>query len=144
MVASAPSLHAARVKYKFIGGDFVKVSGCLTTQDHVTMTLVFADPIPEGGCNAAPPTSVKINDGVHKVRGSTADFDGQVYLCKESQTTYTWVVSGVLMSKSGKSLLGVDLENTQDGVVDEASDYEGQCAPESQGSTSAPGNWTKR
>lgn len=143
MMASAPSLHAARVKYKFIGGDFGTVSGCLTTKDHVTVTLVLDAPIPEGGCNADPPTSVKINDGVHKDRGSST-FNGQVNICKQGRRAYTWIVSGVLQSKSGNPLLGVDLENTQDSVVDEAIDYTGQCAPESEGSTSAPGKWSKR
>jgi hypothetical protein len=143
MMTSAPSLHAASAKYTFTGGDFVDVSGCFTTQDHVSMTLVFANPIPDGGCNSNPPRKISISDGVNKALHSSARFDGQIYICRQSNKINTWIVSGVVRSKSGAVLFGVDLENDQNGVSDDAVDYTGQCAPESIGSTDAPGTWTR-
>jgi len=143
MIGAAPSLHAASAKYTFTGGNFVDVSGCFTTQDHISLTVAFSKPIPEGGCNTNPPRTISISDGVNKARRSIADFDGQVYLCKESNKINTWIVSGIVRSKSGNALMGVDLENGQGGVTDQATDYTGQCAPESNGSTAAPGAWTR-
>ena len=144
LMASAPALRAATSTYKFVGGHFADVSGCLTTKDRVAMTLVFAEAIPEGGCNSASPESVSIGDGVNTGRGDKAYFSGRIKLCKRTHgnTIDSWLVDSNLLSKSKGELFSVYLENHRGPVDDQIGDYAGHCAPFSAGSANAAGKWT--
>jgi hypothetical protein len=107
------------------------------------MTVVLKSPIKEGDCFSGTPISTTISDGVNTVKAKSANTSGVVSLCKLSPgsnkiSDYD-VVFTINSASSGDALIFVDLTNSP--VSDAVADFDGKCAPESNGSTGAAGKW---
>jgi hypothetical protein len=136
--------HASSATYKYVGKPFASVSGCLSKSDHISMTVVLKSPIKEGDCFSGTPVSTTISDGVNALKAKSANTSGVVGLCKLSPgsnkiSDYD-VAFTINSASSGDALTFVDLTNSP--VSDAVADFDGKCAPESNGSTGAAGKWT--
>jgi hypothetical protein len=142
LCAPASTLSAATAAYKFVGTPLTTHSGCLTSKDHIAMTLIFAKAIAKNTCSTSSPTSISFSDGLNKGSYKPAHFSGSFYLCttKTGTAIGSWMIALGMSAKSGSADFTTGLYNGSGTSSQSVNDFE--CAGFGSGTASLAGKWT--